>query len=197
MLYAVNNARHSRYSIFDNRLNIIRTSFVFLSKKNETHNSASITSGSISEGCDKRTANNNGANIGQKQNIGKSFKGRSGKIRKIIYKSENRIKVVVYAYQNPVKMERVDIMDPWYKEGKILRSDNWQVIALRNGYRIAYSVQQYDFHKVTDNPSKLKGLYNHIKMNPKRTYSGWIHHANHYGGITKRFIRSEKLNFDL
>jgi len=107
------------------------------------------------------------------------------------------LKVKVYAYQNPEPLQRVDQDATWYEEHKVVETGQYWVIVLTNGYRVKYSVQVYTFKGIPNKDAKLQELFNHLRKNPKRIYSGWLHHANVYWQVTKQFRNQVPLNYFL
>jgi hypothetical protein len=113
------------------------------------------------------------------------------------------VTVNVYAYINPVNVHPVNVTATWYKEGKILptESDYRTVTALKGGYKVRYSVQVYKFRKVPDTQKELNKLFDMIRQNEKKTYSGWLHHANIYEKTPNqkqgRYLHQIILNYEL
>lgn len=113
------------------------------------------------------------------------------------FKREDLCTVVVFSYIDPVRLQAVDPMAPWYKEKKQVFSDNYKAIVLQDGYRVQYTYEVYKFHKVKLSDEKIKSMIAYLKLNPKKSYRGWLHHANFYGGISKKFARRVDIDFQL
>lgn len=113
------------------------------------------------------------------------------------YIRHDTLKVKVYAYQNPQVLNRVDMAAPWYQEHKVVETGKYWVVVLTNGYRVKYTVQVYTFKGIPNNSRKLQELLNHLRKNPKRAYSGWLHHANVYWQVSRQFKEQIKVNFFL
>lgn len=138
----------------------------------------------------------------QRQSTGRNTKpvnghNGTGKGKKAKYIRHDTLKVKVYAYQNPEPLQRVDQSATWYKEHKIVETGQHWVIVLTNGYRVKYGVQVYTFHGIPNNEKKLQALFDYIRRNPKRDYTGWLHHANVYWQVTKLFRNQVPLNYFL
>lgn len=92
----------------------------------------------------------------------------------------NYLTVNVYAYVRPERLTAVNFKAAWYREGKVLQSNYDHVIALKDGYRVKFLIMVYKFRKVPDHPGQVEKLIDMIKRNDKKTYQGWIHHAQVY-----------------
>jgi hypothetical protein len=107
----------------------------------------------------------------------------------------------VYSYVNPQRLLPVNVNTAWYREGKILQSGYSEVVALVDGYKVKYQVKLYKFRKITDRPGSIDKLISYIKTNPKKQYTGWIHHAQVYRKIPGEKTGQHKqyltLNFTL
>lgn len=113
------------------------------------------------------------------------------------FKREDLCTVDVFAYVDPVVLERISTNEKWYGEKKQVYSDNFKAIVLRNGCRIQYRYEVYKFHKVQLSDRKIESMIKYLKDNPLKKYRGWLHHANFYGGISRKFKRQVKIDFDL
>lgn len=122
---------------------------------------------------------------------------RNGKKAK--YVRHDAIEVKVFAYQNPQALQRVDLNAKWYQEHKVVETGKDWIIALVGGHRVRYTIQVYTFHGVKNDDKKLQELFSYIlkNKNPKRRYSGWVHHANVYYQVTGIFIKQIPLNYYL
>lgn len=113
----------------------------------------------------------------------------------------NYLTVSVYTYVRPQRLTPVNVNAPWYQEGKILQSDYDRVIALKDGYRVQYQVMVYKFRKIPDHPGQIEKLIAMIRANAKKTYQGWVHHAQVYekksGEKTGRHRQYLSLNINL
>jgi hypothetical protein len=118
-------------------------------------------------------------------------------MKKQNYKREYLCTAVVFSYIDPIHLDPVDPAAPWYKEKKQVYSDNYKAIVLQDGYRVQYAYEVYKFHKVKLSDEKIKSMIAYLKANPKRSYRGWLHHANFYGGISKKFVRRVDIDFQL
>lgn len=113
------------------------------------------------------------------------------------YRYEHAYLIKVFAYVNPVQGSKVNENASWYREAKIVETGYGYVIALKKGFRVKYSIMVYQFHNVKE--AAIPRLLDYIKYNrnSKVTYQGWFHHLNIYGGITGKFIRQQKIDFEI
>lgn len=118
-------------------------------------------------------------------------------MKKQNYKREDLCTAVVFSYINPVRLDPVNTNAPYYQEKKQVYSDKYKAIVFRDGYRVQYSYEVYKFHKVKLSREKIKAMVDYLKANPKRSYRGWLHHANFYGGISKKFQQRVDIDFEL
>lgn len=88
--------------------------------------------------------------------------------------------ILVFSYVDPQPIQRVNINATWYKEKRILESHYDYVIALRDGWKIRYSIVVYKFKRVKDNPVPVERLKTYLQANEQKKYRGWMHHMNVY-----------------